>query len=160
MNAASSAAAGPGRPASSDPPRSALERVLVGFDGSPASVRATRFAISIGRPSGTRLWLVHAHERDSRLAEPLTEEEVSSPARALARSMERLVREARAAGLDAEAMTREGPPFEVLLRVAQEVRADAIVVGTRGLGGASRVLLGSVSSHLTVGAPVPVTVVP
>ncbi len=142
------------------PPRAALERVVVGFDASPASMRAARLALEMAREHRSRVWLVHAPERDRRLAEPLTEEEASSPARAVAHTLERLAAEAGAQGIKAEALSREGPAAEVLLRVAQEVGATAIFVGTRGLGRAERLLLGSVSGRVVVGSTVPVTVVP
>eukprot|EP00741_Cyanophora_paradoxa_P013043 tig00020675_g12596.t1 len=47
-----------------------------------------------------------------------------------------------------------------LPNLAQEVDADAIIVGTRGLGLASRAFLGSVSSDLVHNSPVSVLVVP
>lgn len=137
-----------------------FDRLVVGFDGSPSSARAARFALELGRRAGARLWLVHAHQPNPQLAEPLTEEEADSPARAIARTMERIVREAGAVGVRAEAVSREGPAAEVLLALSREVGAGAIVVGTRGLGGAARLFLGSVSSKVVAEATVPVTVVP
>jgi nucleotide-binding universal stress UspA family protein len=146
-----------GRTAPSAPP---LSRVVVGFDASPPSTRAARLAVEIARGGRARLWLVFAQQVDPRLAEPRTEEEVSTPVRAASKAMDALVLEARAAGTTAEAVVREGDPATVLLAVARELGADMIVVGTRGLGAAARVLLGSVSSRVVAEASVPVTVVP
>ncbi|HTW56455.1 MAG TPA: universal stress protein [Thermoplasmata archaeon] len=152
------AGARPDAAVGASPPTGGL--LVVGFDGSAASARAVRWAIELARPVRGRLCLVFAHHANARLAEPRTEEEVDSPARAVAQAMRTLVREADAAGLSAETISEEGAPAEVLLRIARERSAVGIVVGTRGLGGAARLILGSVSARLVAVAPVPVTVVP
>jgi len=134
--------------------------LVVGFDGSEASARAARWAIQLARPTRGHLVLVFAHHRNDRLAEPLTEEEVDSPARAVEYAMGKLVQEAQGVGVSAAPLVREGAPAEVLLGIARETSAVGIVVGSRGLGGAARLLLGSVSSRLVTAAAIPVTVVP
>ncbi len=142
------------------PPAAALARLVVGFDLSLPASRAARLAIEIGRGGRARLWLVFAQQVDPRLAQPRTEEEVSIPVRAARKAMDALVREAHAAGVDAEALVREGEPAAVILGAARELNAGMILVGTRGLGAAARALLGSVSSTLVTEAHVPVAVVP
>jgi len=134
--------------------------VVVGFDSSPAAGRAARLALTLVPPPGGRIWFVHAAEPDRRMAEPLPDEEREAPARAIARAMGVLVAEARARGVAAEAWSREGPAAETILAAAREAGAEMIVVGTRGPGDASRLLLGSVSAHVVAGAKVPVVVVP
>jgi nucleotide-binding universal stress UspA family protein len=69
---------------------------------------------------------------------------------------------ARAAGLDAVGETVEADPgtWRALAAAAQTHGASVIVVGTRGLGAARSVLLGSVSSGLLHNAELPVLVVP
>ena len=54
----------------------------------------------------------------------------------------------------------DGPPTMALLRVADEEGADLIVLGTRGLGGAPGLLLGSTSHQVVQLAGRPVAVVP
>jgi nucleotide-binding universal stress UspA family protein len=51
-------------------------------------------------------------------------------------------------------------PAPTLIAVADEVHADLIVTGSRGLGGFGELLLGSVSHQLVQHAPVPVVVIP
>jgi nucleotide-binding universal stress UspA family protein len=55
------------------------------------------------------------------------------------------------------AETVEGVDWDVLTRVAEG--ADLLVVGSRGRGGWSDLLLGSVGLHVVAGAPCPVAVV-
>ncbi|MGZ8751898.1 MAG: universal stress protein [Acidimicrobiia bacterium] len=60
---------------------------------------------------------------------------------------------------DVETRVLEGRPGHELCRLASEVSARAIVMGTRGRGGMRRALLGSVSDHVVRNAPCPVVVI-
>ena len=142
------------------PAEGGARRLVVGYDGSPPAHRAARAAIGLAQPDVGRIWFVHATQPDRRRTEPITEEEIRSHARAAIRAMESLVADCGARGLVAEAVSREGPAAEVLLRVASEVGADLIVVGTRGRGDAGRVLLGSVSLRVLSDSRLPTVVVP
>ncbi len=52
----------------------------------------------------------------------------------------------------------EGSPGPVLCRLAADVDADALVIGSRGRGGLKRALLGSVSDYVVRNAPCSVIV--
>jgi nucleotide-binding universal stress UspA family protein len=60
---------------------------------------------------------------------------------------------------DARREVRVGAAGPELSRIAGELGASVIVVGSRGRGGIKRALLGSVSDHLVRNAPCPVLVV-
>jgi nucleotide-binding universal stress UspA family protein len=64
----------------------------------------------------------------------------------------------RAAGLDATAHAAHGRACERLTVLAAEIGADLIVVGSRGLSGIERFLLGSTSGELVAMAPTSVLV--
>lgn len=63
------------------------------------------------------------------------------------------------AGLTASSVVVEGHPKEVLIKEAENWGADCIFVGTSGLRGLDRFLLGSVSTAITTSAPCSVEVV-
>ncbi len=52
----------------------------------------------------------------------------------------------------------EGEPGPALCRIAEDVGAAAIVIGSRGRGGIKRALLGSVSDYVVRNAPCPVVI--
>jgi nucleotide-binding universal stress UspA family protein len=69
---------------------------------------------------------------------------------------------AGAAGLDAEplSISGHGRAWRNILKVARDRDVQAIVLGQRGIGGAERALLGSVSTAVVHHADRPVVVVP
>lgn len=62
-------------------------------------------------------------------------------------------------GLTIERRIETGEPGLAIVAAADELDADAIVIGSRGRGAIRRALLGSVSSHVVHNAPCPVLVV-
>jgi len=62
-------------------------------------------------------------------------------------------------GIDAQVLYREGDPPEEVLAAAEGTGADLIVMGTHGRRGLSRLLMGSVTSHVIVRSGVDVLVV-
>jgi len=70
--------------------------------------------------------------------------------------------QARAAGLDAEplSVSATGRAWRNILKIARERQVPAIVLGQRGIGGAERALLGSVSTAVVHHTDRPVVIVP
>lgn len=74
--------------------------------------------------------------------------------------MQRGVELATGAGFQAEGRLEEGKPWRVIGEVADEIDAEPIVLGGRGLGRIESMLLGSVSIAVVLHAKRPVLVVP
>ena len=66
---------------------------------------------------------------------------------------------AREAGVAVNTHAREGDPADAILDVAEETKADLIVVGNKGMTGAKRFLLGSVPNKISHHAPCGVYIV-
>jgi nucleotide-binding universal stress UspA family protein len=62
-------------------------------------------------------------------------------------------------GLAVSAVVVEGPAAEAILRAADEIAPDVIVMGSRGEGGFADMLLGGVTEHVVRYSKVPVLVV-
>jgi len=139
----------------------AASRVVVGVDGSPGSGAALRFAAAEARLRGGELHVVHAWidtvsgYGGPPWAVPVTT--VREQADATLRGSLEQAWPTGSPGVQIRAETVEGVEWDVLTRVA--AGADLLVVGSRGRGGWSGLLLGSVGLHAITGAPCPVAVV-
>ena len=135
-------------------------RVVVGFDGSPASHVALSRGIQRAGPGGM-LYLVHAWEVPEAWRGRGTYQPYVNRALDQAEAVMESAVEAHP-DLNDIAWEREligGPPAKALADVAEVRRADEIILGTRGFGRV-RALLGSVAHELIHLAPCPVTVIP
>jgi nucleotide-binding universal stress UspA family protein len=74
-------------------------------------------------------------------------------------AVEQRAAKARAEGCHARAVLRTGVPYQEIVALATDERADLIVIGTHGRGGINRVLLGSVADRVVRLAPCPVLTV-
>ena len=135
--------------------------VVVGVDGSRESEAALRFAADEAKLRGALLRIVCAWEPSAPgyLGEaftPTTDAFDSAEHHAedvLRHALEQL----RAESLEVEAVAEEGGPPAVLLEQAAD--AELLVVGSRGLGTAKWLMLGSVSHDLAQHARCPVVIV-
>jgi len=141
--------------------------IVVGVDGSDGGAAALAFAASEAALRNARLRVVSAWEVPMPVAagygvdfpahlDPATQEAFRVRA-------ERIANDAAAAAqglqpaLDVEAVAILGQPADALL--AQSDGADFVVVGRRGLGGFTSLLLGSVSQQVVQHATCPVVIV-
>ncbi|HEU4947178.1 MAG TPA: universal stress protein [Kribbella sp.] len=126
-------------------PGEAGTRVVVGYDGSPASIAALDFGLAHARRHGLAVRVVAVqppHTDHDRVSQPDLATEVHS----------------REGGLEAELVHVDGHPAEQLLRLSAD--AKLVAVGSRGRGGFTGMLLGSVSQALLHHADCPVAVIP
>lgn len=138
-----------------------LDTMVVGVDGSPNSLAAVTWAAGMAALSGARVVAVHSLGLLDRLR-PDDEPVASSSHRDEIGEALRTVWCAPLldAGVEHTCELRDGNPVTVLLATADEVGADLIVVGSRGLGGFPELLLGSTSTQVAQHASVPVTIIP
>ncbi|CCG02182.1 universal stress protein [Blastococcus saxobsidens] len=141
--------------------------IVVGLDGSEASIRAADAAADAARHHGLRLvfacvvpWSPYsfttAEENERRSVEKAREE-----AAARDRVLDPVVTRLSAAGdLDVSGIVRHGHPAETLVSVAREHDAAWITVGRVGQSRVRTLLFGSTPSSLIQLSPVPVLVVP
>ena len=136
--------------------------VLVGVDGSEASTRAVRWAAREARLRGTGLHVVHAWLWPL-FRVSLGRSPTIAPGGGLQAEADRVLARAAATaravspGLVVETTLAVGEAGTELLRRAEG--AQLVVVGSRGLGGFSGLLLGSTGIALSAHSPRPVVVV-
>ena len=137
-----------------------MSTIVAGYDGSPSSRAAIAHAVTLA--AGGRVVVVHAHEAapehlNARWREVLDADHVDRAREVLDEIL--LDENQELGGARWEARLEPGDPADAILRVAEEVGAEALVVGSHGYGALSS-LLGSVSHELLRRADRPVTVIP
>jgi nucleotide-binding universal stress UspA family protein len=141
-----------------------FKTIVVGTDGSDTAARAVRIAGELAAASNDAvLHIVSVDKGVSRTAVALAEtsptgttitgalsedDAVKGRENVLKRAADSVSRTA----LHIETHARIGSPAEVLCEVAEQVHADLIVVGNRGMQGGRRVL-GSVPNSVSHHAP-------
>jgi nucleotide-binding universal stress UspA family protein len=138
--------------------------IVVATDFSEIADNATAYAVDLARRLGAKVTFLHAYEIpvysffDGSLV--ATADLAASIASASAGSMEALLTKYKGSGVAVDGVVRVGPPAEEVQRVAEEVKAELIVVGTHGRRGLARALLGSVAEVVVRTSSRPVVVVP
>lgn len=135
-------------------------RILVGVDGSETSMRAAAYAAGLARRQGSELIALFVASTGGMAAG------LATTAGALVQAMEQVADELEAQlkdgferlGLTAKFLRRSGNPYAELVKVAEELRVDAIVVGASTQAGHR--LVGSLAGRLVKDAKWPVTVIP
>jgi nucleotide-binding universal stress UspA family protein len=134
--------------------------ILVAVDGSDTSLRAGAYAAGLARRQGARLAVIFVKTVGS-LAQTVAGAvpAMDDANRSTAQELRDLVEQQKARlGLQADFYEREGNPFAELVALADELRADAVVVGASMQAGHR--FIGSLALHLVRAAKWPVTVVP
>jgi nucleotide-binding universal stress UspA family protein len=141
-----------------------METIVVGVDGSSVAGEALAYAAREAGLRQARLRIVSAWEIPPTvyaggLAPALDQETIDGFGDGAKQVVQDAIAQAKKLepGVETEGRVAEGQAAEVLLQEAKE--ADLIVVGNRGLGGFSSLLLGSVSHQVVQHAACPVTVV-
>jgi nucleotide-binding universal stress UspA family protein len=142
------------------------KRILVGLDGSSGSARAPDWAIQVGKPLEAEIVAVYVLELLSPTAVGYGLAPIELPDGWLDDLRRQFENEWSAplkqAGIRYRTVFETGArgPAPTLIAIANELHADLIVTGSRGLGGFGELLLGSVSHQLVQHAPMPVVVIP
>ena len=141
-------------------------KILLAADGSEEAALAARTATDIAEKTGSELHVVLVGLSVSYVGMgPVEIADIPAP------SQEELTEEAQrlldaqskqieaAGGIVTQAHLRVGRPDEEIVALAEELGAGLIVIGSRGLGGIRRALVGSVSDSVVRHAHCPVLVV-
>jgi nucleotide-binding universal stress UspA family protein len=120
-------------------------RILLATDRSGEAELAATTAADLAKSTNSELHVLHVGEAPTFLAQKEIDTAVG------------MIRETGATGIQAH--LKFGMPDTAIIDLAEELGAGLIVMGSRGLGGVRRALLGSISDSVVRHAPCPVMVV-
>jgi nucleotide-binding universal stress UspA family protein len=141
-------------------------RIVVGTDGSETAGEAVEQAVGLAKLSGATLSIVSAYQ-------PISGRRVSGEQREAPTDvhyeigpredvnlvLDAAAAEAKKEGIEVQTHPVEADPADAILNVAEETKADLIVVGNKGMTGARRYLLGSVPNNVSHHAPCSVLII-
>lgn len=146
-----------------------INRILIAVEDSPFSDRAVNYGVLLARNLGSKICLVHVDEipiTSTYTADPLLNE---SPAmipelmhiqeEASKRLFKRLQKQ-YGDEVDITTYTKIGRAQDEILSVAEECKADLIILGTHGRTGFDHFISGSVSESVARKAKCPVLIIP
>ena len=144
----------------------AYKKILVGTDGSPPSLKSVREAAGLAKAMGSELIVVCAYEPvDQATLERWKDEAPAefgwrfSPTSGAETAAEKGREAAEEMGVTPRAVIEPGEAADALIRVAEREGVELLVVGNRGMAGATRFLLGSVPNKVSHHAPCDVLIV-
>jgi nucleotide-binding universal stress UspA family protein len=140
-----------------------MQKILVAVDGSECSDRAVSYALHLAESdASTEMHLLNVQPAirsgDVRMfvsREMIENYQREEGDKALASAKRMLANN----GIPYKAHIAPGNPPEVIADFTKELKCDAIIMGTRGLGSISGMVLGSVATKVLHLVDVPVTIV-
>ncbi|MGN6254489.1 MAG: universal stress protein [Solirubrobacterales bacterium] len=143
-----------------------FKRIVVGTDGSGTAAEAVRQAIDLAKLSGAQLSIVSAYQpvsgrrvKDEQAEAPADVQYEIGPREDVNLVLDAAAADAKREGIEVTTHPVEADPADAILNVAEETKADLIVVGNKGMTGARRYLLGSVPNNVSHHAPCSVIIV-
>jgi len=136
-----------------------FSEIVVGTDGSDTAAKAVTLAVDLARRGGATLHLVSAYKDPVTSIAVAHAGAVAVPDSGLAAALAKSTSEELLAhialgtgGIPVQTHAMAGAPADVLIGVAEAVGADLIVVGSKGMKGARRIV-GSVPNSVAHRSP-------
>jgi nucleotide-binding universal stress UspA family protein len=138
------------------------EVIVVGTDGSETADVALQRAGALAKLTGARVEVVTGYREDYAMVAGtgMYVGDMAGDARRAADGyLEDAARKLRSEGLEVETHCMGGDPADAIIDVAEATDADLIVVGSKGMRGGRRFLLGNVPNKVSHHAPCSVMIV-
>jgi len=145
-----------------------FSKILVAIDGSEKSMDAADFAISIATMHNSELILIHVIPQEVKFGHasgifgvvpPKLKEKVEQEAKRWFDKIRGKLDKSDAISISTKIIATEKSAVAAIVEYAEDKNIDLIVVGTRGMSGFKKLLLGSIASGVVTYAHCPVLVV-
>jgi len=137
-----------------------FKKILLAVDGSQHSLKAADLAADMARFNQAELRIIVVHDpMPTYLGEPYFQQAVSASLKEADKILQQAVQRIGDIPTGVKTDVLEGPPAKAILEISKIRNSDLIVMGTRGLGRLSGILLGSQSQKVVAHANCPVLLV-
>lgn len=137
-----------------------MKKILLALDGSEHSHKVLETAIEYAKMLNAAVVFVYCHEKFPQLlGEPYRNREIARILEESGITIAPFLKQLAAAGLSVEERVMEEPAAKRITDIAEIERCDLIVIGSRGLGGLTSLIVGSVAQRVLQTAPCSVLVV-
>ena len=135
-------------------------KILLATDGSPNAERALAYARDLAIREKAEVYVVNTFPPvPTQLGNPWYDRRIVRNIAKSEKVAEKAAEKLRKAGAKAIVEVLEGPPADAILRVAEAQKCDLIIMGSRGHGELTSLLLGSVSHRVLSRAHLPILIV-
>ena len=123
-----------------------FKNIVLAYDGSEYSHKALQRAKAISERFEATLWLVHVFRNPPDLLGYSNYEKLFAKRKSAAQTiLDDALQKLGRTSFPVQEQLKEGLEAELILKIAEDCKADLIVMGTRGLGTVKGFLVGSVS---------------
>jgi len=143
-----------------------FKRILVATDFGPNSDKGLQFALDFAAQTGASLIVAHTMDKRPAMAyetpevHELFDEQRAEALKEAHQKFAEFKTEATQRGMTIKCILAEGEVAETLVRIADEIEADFIILGLRKMGAMARAILGTAAEPVIRAAHVPVLSVP
>ncbi len=145
-----------------------ISKILVAMDGSESSLRAYEYASFLAKQCDAALLIVNIFDAFERISSKIKQElgeiakeiEAEGGTAITLQMLDDYKSQAKNSGIkEVKTLIREGNAAAEILHIANEEKADTIVIGSTGINTLKEFLLGGVSHKVIHHAKCPVTIV-
>jgi nucleotide-binding universal stress UspA family protein len=140
-------------------------KLLAALDFSPAMPAILHEARIWAQRLNAKLWLIHIAEPDPdfigyKAGPDTVRDSMAGKFHREHQQIETAAQELRKAGVEATALLLQGPTAETILKEADRLDVDAILMGTHARGAVRELLIGSVSKQVLHQSTRPILLIP
>ena len=138
-----------------------IHRILAPTDFSDLSMQGLKSALELAQSFGAKLVLIHVVEPppypvEGLIPSPLGATLLDDLERQASQELARMLVDTQGSAVDVERRVVVGIPYRKIVEVAEEEKADLLVVTTHGRTGLVHLVMGSVAEKIVRTAPCPV----
>jgi nucleotide-binding universal stress UspA family protein len=140
-----------------------FKRILVATDGSENAEKAASYGINIAKITGAEVYALYVISTQNVVTTrtvtgwgEAVEEYLENKGKVAIDEVEKMGKDS---GVKIESVVLRGIPAEKILEYAEENNIDLIVMGTQGLTGIKKFLIGSVAENVVRHSKIPVMVI-